>query len=103
MLRLTLGVALLGAQPLELVDGALFIENSLKHEWYEKARNARKPFVSFVFFREFRDSQLPPQRTVRRTVSKDTAAGRDTLNLHAERGRVQRGEARTLAGCSPSQ
>jgi len=42
MLRLALGFALLGAQPLEFVDGGL------KHEWRERARNARKPFASFV-------------------------------------------------------
>jgi hypothetical protein len=43
VLGLALGFALPSVQPLEFVDGALFIESSLKHEWYERARNTRKP------------------------------------------------------------
>ena len=62
MLGLALGFALLGAQPLEFVD------RSLKHEWYERTRNARKPFVCFVFFRGFRDSQLLPKRPVQQCL-----------------------------------
>ena len=46
----------------------MFIESSLKHEWYERGRNARKPFASFVFFREFRDSQLPLKRLVQQRL-----------------------------------
>ena len=52
----------------QIVDTALFIESGLKHEWYERARNTQKPFASFVFFREFRDSQLPPKRPVQQRL-----------------------------------
>ena len=53
VLRLALCLALLGAQPLEFVDDALFVESGLEHEWREKARNARKPFASSVSFVSF--------------------------------------------------
>jgi len=59
MLRLALGFALLGAQPLELMD------SSPKHEWHERARNARTPFASFV---SFRDSQFFPKRPVQQRL-----------------------------------
>ena len=65
MLRLALGFALLGAQPLEFADGALFIESGLKHEWHERARNVRKPFAAFVHFVSF-VIDTPPERPVQR-------------------------------------